>query len=198
MQRIQTITALLLGLALITGCTGNIRDSAPGEDPQVAVDEARAETRNMARETLQELYKERPAARSEIEGAAGYAVFSNFGMKILIAGGGAGQGLAVSNTTGQEVFMKMAEVQAGLGFGAKQFRLVWVFGTQAAFDKFIDSGYEFGGQATLAAKTADQGLESAGALSVSPGVWLYQITDRGLAAEATVKGTRYYRNRDLN
>ena len=139
-----------------------------------------------------------PAAKQAVETAAGYAVFSNFGMKILIAGSGTGRGLAVNNATRQEVFMKMAEVQAGLGFGMKKYRQVWVFQTSAAFDKFVNSGYEFGGQATLAAQASGQGTSVAGAASVSPGVWLYQITDDGLAAELTVKGTKYYRDKDLN
>jgi lipid-binding SYLF domain-containing protein len=132
-----------------------------------------------------------------VENAAGHAVFSNFGMKILVAGGGTGRGLAV-NRAGQEIFMRMAEVQAGLGFGVKKFRLVWVFETQGAFDTFVDQGYQFGGQATLAAQAGGQGAGLAGAMSVSPGVWVYQITDDGLAAELTVKGTKYYRDKDLN
>ena len=37
-----------------------------------------------------------------------------------------------------------------------------------------------------------------GAASVSPGVWMYQLTDKGLAAEITAKGTKYYRNDELN
>lgn len=200
MKRTQMIVGFILiaGLTLTTGCTSNIRASAPGEDRQVAVEEARVETREMARDTLQALYRDRPAARQGIEKAAGYAVFSNFGMKILVAGGGTGQGVAVNNATRREVFMRMAEVQAGLGFGVKKYRLVWVFETQDAFNKFINSGYEFGGQATLAAVASGQGLATSGALSVSPGVWLYQITDTGLAAEATVKGTKYYRDKELN
>jgi hypothetical protein len=36
------------------------------------------------------------------------------------------------------------------------------------------------------------------AMSVSPGVWMYQLTDKGLAAEATVKGTKYWKDADLN
>ena len=36
--------------------------------------------------------------------------------------------------------MKMAEVQAGLGFGVKKFQLVWVFDTEKALDEFVNSG----------------------------------------------------------
>ena len=32
----------------------------------------------------------------------------------------------------------------------------------------------------------------AGAASVSEGVWMYQLTDKGVALEITAKGTKYY------
>jgi hypothetical protein len=35
-------------------------------------------------------------------------------------------------------------------------------------------------------------------MSVSPGIWLYQLTDDGLALELTGKGTKYYKDDDLN
>lgn len=187
-----------LALMVVAGCTSsNIRDAAPGQERAAAVEEERDEVRAAARSTLQELYSTQPGAKRAVEGAAGYAVFSNFGMKILVAGGGSGKGMAVDRA-GREIFMRMAEVQAGIGFGVKKFRVVWVFETQAAYDEFVNKGYELGGQATLAAQAGGQGAAYAGAVSVSPGVWMYQITDDGLAAELTVKGTKYYRDKDLN
>ena len=35
-------------------------------------------------------------------------------------------------------------------------------------------------------------------VSVSDGVWMYQLTDKGLAVEITAKSTKYYKNDDLN
>jgi lipid-binding SYLF domain-containing protein len=125
-------------------------------------------------------------------------VFSNFGMKILFAGGGSGKGLVIDNETGKETFMKMVEVQAGLGMGVKKFKLVWIFENRTDLNEFINSGWEFGGQATAAAKTADEGSAFAGAMSVSPGIWLYQLTDEGFALELTGKGTKYFKDDDLN
>ena len=48
----------------------------------------------------------------------------------------------------------------------------------------------------LAGSGKGQGM--AGAASVSDGVWMYQLTDKGLAAEITAKGTKYYKDDDLN
>lgn len=94
--------------------------------------------------------------------------------------------------------MKMVEVQAGLGLGVKKFRQVFVFETAAAMQSFVESGWEFGGQATAAATDGRKGGAYQGALSVMPGVWVYQLTDKGLAVELTGKGTKYYKNTDLN
>ena len=110
----------------------------------------------MERLTLERLYAQQPAARAAVQNAAGYAVFSNFGMKILVAGGGHGEGVAVNNRTGEATFMKMVEVQAGLGMGVKKFRLIWVFETQETFDQFVNSGWTLGGQATAAAKAGQR------------------------------------------
>ena len=157
-----------------------------------------AESRKAGQSALAAVYKAAPSARKAVESAAGYAAFSNFGMKILVAGGGSGKGIAVNNKTKATTYMKMAEVQAGLGFGVKKFQLVWVFETEAALANFINSGWEFGGQATAAVKAADKGTAYQGAVAVSPGVWLYQLTDTGLALELTAKGTKYYKDTDLN
>lgn len=159
---------------------------------------AREEVQKMARETLERLYKAQPSAKQAVEKAAGYAVFSNFGLKILVAGSGKGDGLAFNNSTKAVTYMKMLEVQAGLGIGVKKFRLVWIFEKQQDLDNFIKSGWELGGQASAAAQTGDKGASFAGAMSVSPGVWLYQLTDDGLAVELTAKGTKYYKDGDLN
>ena len=156
------------------------------------------EVRKAGQDALAAVYKAQPSARKAVESAAGYAAFSNFGMKILVAGGGSGKGIAVNNKTKAMTYMKMAEIQAGLGFGVKKFQLVWVFETDEALNNFVNSGWEFGGQATAAAKSGDKGAAYQGAVAVSPGVWLYQVTDNGLALELTAKGTKYYKDSDLN
>ena len=185
----KLIALISLGLLLLVGLPA----FAKGNPEQ-----GRAEVRQTAQKILKELYKAQPSARKAVESSAGYAVFSNFGMKIFFAGGGSGSGVAVNNQTKKEVFMKMVEVQAGLGLGAKKFKLVFVFNNQKVLNDFINSGWVAGAQATAAATTGGQGVAYQGAASVSPGVWLYQLTDEGLAAEVTVKGTKYYKDDELN
>ena len=185
----RCLAASILGFGLALAGPGAIAKSA---------DQERAEIRQDSQKILERLYSVQPSARELVESSAGYATFANFGTKILVVGGGAGKGVAVNRKTQAETFMKMVELQTGLGFGVKKFALVWVFSSEAALDKFVNSGWEFGGQATAAAKYGSQGTATQGALSVSPGIWLYQITDDGLALELTVKGTKYYKDGDLN
>jgi lipid-binding SYLF domain-containing protein len=160
--------------------------------------ESQAEVRKAAQDALAAVYKVQPAARKAVESAAGYAAFSNFGMKILLAGSGTGKGIAYNNKTKATTYMKMAELQAGLGFGVKKFQLLWVFETEQALNNFINAGWEIGAQATASAKAGDKGAGYQGAVSVSPGVWLYQVSGDSLALELTAKGTKYYKDTDLS
>jgi lipid-binding SYLF domain-containing protein len=88
--------------------------------------------------------------------------------------------------------------KAGIGIGVKKFSVIFVFEKYKDVDEFVNSGWEFGGQAFAAAKMGDEGAAYQGAMSVSPGVWMYQLTDTGVAAELTGKGTKYYKDDDLN
>jgi len=183
---------LILAFGLGVGLSGTVLAKEPSKKEQ------QAEIRKMAKETLSRLYKEQPAAKKAISKSAGYAVFSNFGMKIFFFGSGKGKGVVIEKASKKETFMKMIEGQAGLGLGAKKFRQVWVFKSRKALNDFINSGWEFGGQTTAAAKTGTKGGDMAGAIAVDVDILLYQLTDDGLALEFTGKGTKYYKDDDLN
>jgi lipid-binding SYLF domain-containing protein len=167
-------------------------------EKQEEIKQEQTDIRKMVNETLNRLYKLQPGAKAAIAKSAGYAVFNNFGTKILVVGGGTGKGILFDKKNDKEVFMKMIEAQAGLGMGVKKFSVIFVFDKQSNVDAFVNSGWEFGGQATAAAKMGEEGGAFAGAMSVSPGVWMYQLTDDGLAVELTGKGTKYYKDDDMN
>jgi lipid-binding SYLF domain-containing protein len=152
----------------------------------------------MAHESLAALYEVQPAARYAIEHAAGYGAFSTFGIKIFFAGGTTGKGVVVNRRTHRDVFMKMLQVHAGLGFGVKKDRLIFVSETQQGLQSFVTKGWEFGGQASAAAMVADRGGTFAGAVSVMPGVYLYQLTETGLSASLTLGATKFFKDEDLH
>ena len=61
----------------------------------------------------------------------------------------------------------------------------------------MQSGWSFGGQADAAAKAGDKG-GAVGGEAVLNRVSVYQLTESGLALQATVKGTRFWQDSDLN
>ena len=166
--------------------------------PQKTVAQQRQDILKKNEDILKQLYAVQPKAKELIEKSIGYATFSNFGMKILIAGGGTGSGVVMHKDGAKPVYMNMAEVQAGLGIGIKSFQNIFVFQTQAALNDVVNSGWTFGGQVTAAAKYENNGDAYQDATLVAPGVLMYQLTDSGLAAEITGKGTKYYKNTELN
>ena len=161
-------------------------------------DEKRAEVRKMRDETLADLYKEKPELKSRINKAAGYGVFSNLGINVLLLSTARGGGLIVDNATGKETFMKMGSVGAGVGMGVKDFRAVFIFHDREVLKDFVDKGWEFGGQADAAAKSEEKGGAAEGKASAQMGMEIYQFTETGLALQATVQGTKYWKDKNLN
>lgn len=156
----------------------------------------RAEVDEMTRKALNELYKSNPEARSKVASAKGYAVFSNFGMNLLVISSGNGSGKAVSG--GKSTYMKMYSAGVGIGAGVKKYYGIFVFKTSKAYNNFITNGWQGGGQADAAAKDKKNGAAIAGAISISPDIFFYQITHKGIAAQATIQGTKYWKDKDLN
>jgi lipid-binding SYLF domain-containing protein len=187
-MRFRTIAGLLVMAVLTTGF-------ASAED---SPDQKREKTRKMAAATLADLYKLKPASKAAIQTSAGYAVFSNVGTNLLVLSTARGAGVAVDSKTRKETFMKMISAGAGLGVGVKDYRVIFVFETDAALAKFLDSGWDASGQADAAAKVKDSGGAYSGAASVSEGVWVYEITKNGLALQLTLQGTKYSKDKDLN
>ncbi len=159
--------------------------------------EARNEIQKMRGETLADLYKTHPAARAHIQKAAGYAVFSNVGINLILFSAAGGSGVAMDKS-GHATYMKMVSGGVGFGLGVKDFRGIFVFATDDKFKQFINSGWEASAQADAAAKAGEKGGALAGAITVAPGVTLYQLTKNGLALQATIQGTKYYKNDELN
>lgn len=182
---------LLICLSLVfcfSACATN-QGSSPAEKRQVI--------QQMKSEVLQDLYKLKPDVRSQVSSAPGYAVFSNANINLLLASFGGGYGVVHNNRTGQDTYMKMGEVGLGIGLGAKDFRAIFVFHTTDSLKRFTEDGWALGAQADAAAKADDKGAAASGELTVD-NITIYQITETGLALQATIKGTKYWKDQDLN
>jgi len=150
-------------------------------------------------QTLDELYKLQPQARWEIMKAKGYATFTSLNVNLIFASVTGGRGIVHENGLfGKDTFMRMAQGGLGFGLGVKDFRAVFVFENKEVLDKFINSGWSFGGEADAAFKGGDTGDAISGAIAIAPGLRVYQLTESGLALQATVHGTKYWRDTFVN
>lgn len=187
-MRFRIIASMLTLVLLSAGAYG-------GDDDN---EKKREKTRQMAAKALQDLYKLEPTSQAAIQKAAGYAVFDNMGVNVLLLSTARGSGLAVNNGTKEETFMKMASAGAGVGMGVKDYMVVFVFENDKALAHFLDSGWSGSAQGDAAAKAGEKGGAYSGAAEIEPGVWVYQITKKGLALQLTLQGTKYYKDNDLN
>jgi len=189
MRTRSTLLVAFIAFFLLTGFFG-----PEGDNP----DEQRKTIQTMKQKTLNDLYTFHPAAKKSVANAIGYAVFSNTGINVLLLSTGNGWGVAHNNETSKETYMKMFSAGVGVGMGVKDFRGVFIFTTKDAFDTFVEHGWQAGAQADAAAKAGEKGGAADSAIDVAPGVRLYQLTENGLALQATIQGTKYWKNDDLN
>jgi lipid-binding SYLF domain-containing protein len=189
------LTRVILSLSIIvmiissTGCgpRGNLTIA---EKRQVVID--------MEKETLERLYREAPETKEKIKKAVGYGTFSNANVNLILVSAGGGYGSVVDNATGKRTYMKMALGGVGLGLGAKDYRVVMIFRDKATLSKFLESGWDFGAHADAAAKAGETGGELSGEGDVISGIEVFSMTETGLALQATVAGTKYWKDDKLN
>ena len=161
-------------------------------------DKQRKELQEQRNAALQKLYSERPPTKDELNSAKGYAVFSNIGINLFLVSTERGGGILRDNRSGKDTYMKMFSAGGGFGMGVKDFTLVFVFHTVKAMDDFHNKGWDFSGQADASAESGDKGMGTEAAATVVPGTSIYQLTEAGLALQATLKGTKFWADKDLN
>ncbi len=146
-----------------------------------------------ADEALKTVLEENVKAKALYEDAYGWAVFDNLKLAFGFSGGG-GNGVAINKQTGEHTYMKMGTAGVGLGLGANKYQVVFLFQDENTFRNFVDKGWQAGAAATAAA-----GTESAeAATGFINGLAVYQVTEKGLMANADISGTKYWKNDKLN
>ncbi|WP_395339252.1 YSC84-related protein [Ningiella sp. W23] len=179
---------VMLSVVILSACA-SMGSGSVTEKRQVILD--------MQQDALAKLYEKKPAARAEINASPGYATFSNANVNLLVLAAGTGYGVVNDNSSGKKTYMNMAEGGVGLGLGAKDYRIVMVFHNQSAMQQFIENGWTFGGNADAAAKASNKGKAIAGEAYYGD-VSVYTMTESGLALQATVKGTKFWKDEQLN
>jgi len=146
-----------------------------------------------AQATLDKLLEQHPDARGLYDKAAGYAAFTATKAGFLVTGGG-GTGVAVNKGTAARKYMRMGTGGIGLGIGAQRYDLIVLFEDEAHLNRFVEGGWDASASAQAAAGSDGVTLSS----SFVGGVAVFQLTDRGLMAQADVSGTRFWVIDDLN
>jgi lipid-binding SYLF domain-containing protein len=193
MKKVVLLTPIVAALAM-SAAAGLF--SAKGD----SADEKRDAVRKQRDEILAKLYAAHPDAKQKIQNAAGYGTFNNKNLNLFLLSSGHGYGMVVDKN-GKEAFMAMGSLGGGVGLGAKDLSVVFIFKNADVMNKFIESGWQFGGEADAAAKAGDKGGAASKEAAVDTGANLfeiYQMTDTGVALQATVAGTKYWKDKDLN
>jgi lipid-binding SYLF domain-containing protein len=177
--------SLLLATAL-TLSTGAALAQGSSEAQQ-----RRQEIDSNAQSVLDELLKQ-DGARDLYSRAVGYAVFTVTKGGFIVSGGG-GNGVAVDKASGQRTYMRMGTAGVGLGIGGQRYSLVMLFESKNRLDKFIAGGWDSRATAEAAAGKEGVAVQS----SFFDGVAFYQITEKGLMAQADVSGTKFWVNDEL-
>ncbi len=178
-----------LFLALFSACTST---GLTARDPEVR----RQAILDMRDEVLTELYAIRPDTEAQIFSAVGFAVFSSANVGLIVNVGG-GVGIVRNNGTGEDIFLRMGEIGVGVGAGVTDIRLVIVFHSEDALRRFTEQGFTVGGEADVAARAGELGA-AIGAEAIADNATVYQITESGLALQASVQAARYWYDPDLN
>jgi hypothetical protein len=154
--------------------------------------------RATAQQTLVDLYKNDPATRNAVANAAGYAIFSDFGLKMKVRKGVVGKGIAVLTASKQETFMKMMEPQDGLGVGERNYRLVLIFESTESFNEFVTSGYEFEPLITTEENSDLIVYDEIRAISLPENMKVYQLSNTGATVEVSITGAKCSKDEGLN
>ncbi len=172
------------GNAVVDGAKSITRETPP--------EEVRAEIDNMEKSSLQKLFKASAFAREQISSGYGYAAFDTRKFSFLITTE-YGAGVAVENA-GKRTYMKMASGGVNIGLGGEFYNIVFIFQNKAAFDKFVNNGYEFGSEATAVGGTDSARTE----VRFVNGVAVYKLDSKGLKLTLDLTGTKYWKDDKLN
>lgn len=186
-----TLAIAALGLAVTMPQA--VAQQAKEDIKAAEAEQAREQIDMMSENTLDKLVSANADIEAQVDDAAGYAVFRATQGGFLVTGAG-GTGVAVNKETGERTYMHLGSGGVGLGAGVQRYHPIFVFETEAALERFIAGGWDASTTAQAAAGKAGASAKS----SFFDGVAVYQLTEKGLMAQADVSGTRFWKSEKLN
>lgn len=187
-MRIRSIVAVVIAATLAIAPV-----AAQDDDSRSDIQRKREAVDDMALGAMEDLFEQSATARDLYQKSAGYAVFDNLKVTFIVTGGG-GVGVAVNKETGRQTYMKMGTGGLALGIGGQSYQVVFLFEDTTTLQKFIDKGWQAEAGATAAAGTSGANAPT----TFRNGVAVFQMTNKGLVAQADVTGTKYWKHKKLN
>ena len=185
MGRRDASIALGALVLLLAGCQ-SVSDKAHLEDARAAIDEHEAKA-------LQRLFKAKPEAKAELDGAVAHAVFVVRAGNAILLVGQEGKGVLVEHGSGKRTYMFMMRAGTGPGLGYQVIARVIALKSQAAVEQFTlggKAGVDFGAQETIGTYNLEQ--------SVNPSLKFWDLDEFGFAVQAYWGATTYIVDPDLN
>ena len=164
---------------------------------------------------IAQLLATNPQLTNTLKTAAGYATFSQVNINLLLLSSANGYGVVVNNQTGKNTYMRVIFIFNRADVMNQFVTQGWQFGGQAdasakyqntgvSADQSVKANVDFkdgtvaAGSATdVAARSSQQ--DAANANVASPGgMQIYQFTESGVSLQATVAGTKYWKDASLN
>ena len=165
----------------------------PSEWQAMEQEGKRGKINEMSVEAMEELFSEHAKTRELYARSYGAAVFDNLKLAFGISGGG-GNGVAVVRKTNERTYMKMATAGVGVGLGVKKYQVIFFMQDSQTFNNFVEKGWQ--ADAGAGAVAGKAGVEVM--TDFVNGLAVYQLTEKGLMANADIAGTKYWKNKKLN
>ncbi|MGH9868112.1 MAG: YSC84-related protein [Candidatus Polarisedimenticolia bacterium] len=187
------LPARVLAEAAKAEASAKAEEAKKEEKKEATAEEKRAKLDEIAQATMEKLFTKSEDARELYNRSYGYAVFDNSKVSFGITGGG-GAGVAVPREGGTRTYMKMGSGGVGVGIGYQEYQVVFLFEDKEHFDRFVNEGWS--ADASASAVGGKAGASAAGAFS--NGIALFKLDPKGLALQADVTGTKYWKDKKLN
>ena len=168
-----------------------VGDAVSGEE--VTPSQATAEIDSNAEAALARLFRESSAAKGQFEAATGYAVFDTRKFSFIITTG-TGSGVAIDKSSGKRTYMKMATGGLNIGGGVKFYQVVFLFPDKATLNDFVENGWS--ADTDFDAQSGNE--EASFGLKLKNGVIVHNLSEEGLVLAASLTGTKYWKDSDLN
>jgi hypothetical protein len=186
----------LLSIAMaLLGCQSTGQDGKLLTSAEII--EKRAATIKMGDTGLSAFLKQNPAAKKEIEAAAGYAVISTTNVNVVLLVVARGEGILYDKRRKEPVFLRSIKTGEGLGAGYQDQYQIIVFKTTSAIDQFLLTSID--GQRGGLDIDANFSAGSGGTIrSLNPNITFYTVGLSGYDLQANYGGTLYLVDQQLN